>query len=121
LFPHDLILFKRGLLSLIRKNDCHNNRLSKTEEGDSGIKIANGGQPIVFQNPRYMNGAATNTRILCGGQERRGKIKIGLRNATMPLGAARTMFSWGGREGYNVPFEKQNMGRELDHIWSSNS
>ena len=77
----------------------------------SGVQLL-WGTANLFSNPRYMNGAATNTDFdvvaYAGGQ-----VKNAL-DATIKLKGENYVF-WGGREGY-ISLLNTNMKREIENL-----
>ena len=83
----------------------------KQKMADTGIKLL-WGTANVFNNKRYMNGAATNPNfdsVAFAGTQ----IKNAL-DATIELGGENYVF-WGGREGY-MTLLNTDMKREKEHL-----
>lgn len=78
---------------------------------ETGIKLL-WGTANVFNNPRYMNGAATNPDFDVVAQAA-SQIKAAIDN-TIKLGGAGYTF-WGGREGY-MSLLNTDMKAEKDHL-----
>jgi len=77
----------------------------------TGVKVL-WGTANLFNNPRYMNGAATNPDfdvVAFAGAQVKNALDV-----TIELGGENYVF-WGGREGY-ISLLNTDMKRELDHL-----
>jgi xylose isomerase len=84
---------------------------AKEKQEESGVQLL-WGTANLFNNPRYMNGAATNPDFSVVAHAG-AQVKNAL-DATIALGGSNYVF-WGGREGY-MSLLNTNMKKELDHM-----
>lgn len=93
------------------KKLSHITDLLLERQKETGVKLL-WGTANVFNNPRYMNGAATNPDFDVVAQAA-SQIKAAIDN-TIKLGGAGYTF-WGGREGY-MSLLNTDMKAEKDHL-----
>ena len=93
------------------KKLSHITDLLLERQKETGVKLL-WGTANVFNNPRYMNGAATNPDIDVVAQAA-SQIKAAIDN-TIKLGGAGYTF-WGGREGY-MSLLNTDMKAEKEHL-----
>lgn len=93
------------------KKLSHITDLLLERQKETGVKLL-WGTANVFNNPRYMNGAATNPDFDVVAQAA-SQIKVAIDN-TIKLGGAGYTF-WGGREGY-MSLLNTDMKAEKEHL-----
>lgn len=93
------------------KKLSHITDLLRERQKETGVKLL-WGTANVFNNPRYMNGAATNPDFDVVAQAA-SQIKAAIDN-TIKLGGAGYTF-WGGREGY-MSLLNTDMKAEKEHL-----
>ena len=93
------------------KKLSHISDLLLERQKETGVKLL-WGTSNVFNNPRYMNGAATNPDFQVVAQAA-NQIKVAIDN-TIKLGGAGYTF-WGGREGY-MSLLNTDMKAEKEHL-----
>ena len=109
---HDFDLIDEG--SSLKESEKRLNKISdyaQEKKNSNNIKVL-WGTAILFSNPRYMNGAATNPNfdvVSYAGAQVKNALDI-----TQKLGGENYVF-WGGREGY-MSLLNTKMKTEIDNM-----